>query len=598
MKLQKGINTKTNREIYYIDGNAYPIRKKLGKRGVGFMYFHPRKMWWIYPNRMDNTKIQQLNELGVDTSILSSTQDSTQQEQQQQEQQEQQQQEQQEKEELTNKTDYDTEVGYNKVPSSKWYGFPIKKNIYTTEFKVDVDSQEIPIKVVLDRWYRKGRRKIPSYFYNIYYKDNSVTRKAMKAKETWGNYNEDELASRIPEMIQELINQKKRTYKILNIEINKEKRNPEFKDFLQKWNDITLDPKKEQELLKQYINIPTVDISEEPYNQKFPLRLHKVFESIHIHPYIEHELAPGSSHFLKTIPLPSEIQDIKQFQNYINQAVTENIDEIKEKYIKYLKSFPYTQEQESSNRQLMEQLISMIGKNYNVSYFKTKLEQLGYIRPSKKVKRKQEGFIPRDSIKWVLETDNILDDIYGNRRKDVMGSQDPRNFFAIIAYWLHRKVKNISSFSEFNLMWEIGSWEKLAKKYGHKINSNDIMNYFDTVSSLLYKNLYGKEHKDKFEQANEFYQNYYNRQKGQPQENIDANSLIPFAEYAQELGADYQEALNSPLKIYRQLSQQYHPDKNPNAEDEFKNLSTLFNQIPNDIKRACNWYKKIIFSEI
>lgn len=590
MKLQKGINTKTNKEIYYIDGNTYPIRKKLGKRGIGFMYYPARKMWWIYPNKIDKKKIQQLNELGVDTSIIDSFAQNINQNNQESE---------QNQEELTNKTDYDTEIGYKKVPSSKWYGFPIKKNIYTKEFKVNVGPQEIPIKVVLDRWYRKGRRKIPSYIYNIYYKNNTVTQKVMKSKEAWGNYDEDKLASRIPEMVQELINQKKRTYKLLNIEINKEQRNPEFKEFLQKWDNITLDPIKEQELLKQYINIPTVYISEEPYDQEFPIRLHKVFESVYIYPYVKHELAPDSPHFLKTIPLPSEIQNIKQFQNYINQAISENIDKIKENYIKYLKSFPYTQEQESSNRQLMDQLISMIGKNYNVNYFKTKLEQLGYIRHSKKVKRKQEGFIPRDSIKWVLETDNILNDIYGSRKKDVMGSQDPRNFFAIIAYWLHRKVKNISSFSEFNLMWEIGRWERLAKKYGHKIDSNDIVNYFDAISSLLYKNLYGKEHKDNFEQANDFYQNYYNRQKGQSQENIDANSLIPFAQYAQELGADYQEALNSPLKIYRQLSQQYHPDKNPDAEDEFKNLSILFNQIPNDIKRACNLYNKIIvFSKI
>ncbi|MFW6008393.1 MAG: DnaJ domain-containing protein, partial [archaeon] len=55
----------------------------------------------------------------------------------------------------------------------------------------------------------------------------------------------------------------------------------------------------------------------------------------------------------------------------------------------------------------------------------------------------------------------------------------------------------------------------------------------------------------------------------------------------------------TPLKVYRQLSQQYHPDKNPEKDgEEFKKLSVLFNNIPNEIKRSNNWYNKIIFSEI
>ncbi|MFW6016313.1 MAG: hypothetical protein ACOCRK_07725, partial [bacterium] len=550
MKLQKGINTKTNREIYYIDGNTFPIRKRLGKRGVGFNYFPPRKMWWIYPEYLTEEKIKKLNQLDIDTSILSSdssvseNERSTQQFQQQSKQQgEQEHQEQQE--ELTNKTDYDTEIGYKRIPSSKWYGFPIKQNIYSTNFEVEVDSEKIPIKVVLDRWYKKGRRKIPSYIYHIYYNDKLVGNARVKSKEKWGEYNEDKIAADIPEKIQKAIDEKGRVYQSLQNLINKENRDPEFKEFIKKWDDFSFDPQKEQNFLKRYIDIPVIKISEGPYQGTYPIRLRKVFDGIHLHTYVDHPLAPGSER-VTVINFPSEIQNIDQFQEYVNKAINENIDEIKTNYIEYLKSFPYLQEEESKHRELMEQLISMVGKNYNVNFFKNKLESLGYIRPSKKGKRKQEGFIPRESIKWVLNTDKILNDIYGNRQQETMTGQDPKKFFAIIAYWLHRKVKNIHSFSEFMLMWEIGRWETLAKRYGYDIDSNAIVDYFNKVSNLLYENLYGEKHKDPYEDMNDFYQNYYNRQKGQEQEGADANSLIPFAQYAQELGADYQEALNTP----------------------------------------------------
>jgi len=234
----------------------------------------------------------------------------------------------------------------------------------------------------------------------------------------------------------------------------------------------------------------------------------------------------------------------------------------------------------------------MIGTNYNVNFFRDKLEELGYIRPSKKERKKTPGFIPRESIKWVLETKKIVNDAYSY-------GQDPNAFYSMIAYWLHRKVKRISSFTEMNLAWGIEHWYKLARKYGHEISQDDVWKYFDKVSSDIYRNLFYNEPP---KSTGENWQDFYSGGQQKGRQRIDTptmstdDALYQFSNFASKFGIPIEQAKNDPKGAYRVLAKKFHPDINPEGAETFKQLAILFNQLPVEMIRAFNWYDRIKYS--
>jgi len=600
MKLEKSFNTKNNQSIYFINGReAYPIYKKLGKSGLGFNWYKGKNIWWIYENRLTPEKIAGLKELGVDISLvtekveppISNAQEKT---------------ISTPKEtisELTNKTDSDSGKAFKDVGGSGYdtipgrYGFNIKTNIYSPDIIINFEGQEIPLHIVFDRWYQKGRRKIPRYVYNIFFQNQLINRVGKNAPGEWGTYNEDEIASNIQQDIQKAIDQKSKIYKTLEYHLEVDKRDHEFKEFLEKWEELpSYDRENEKEFLSSYLPPKSIEIKEPGYEGNYSIVIHNM-GSIYFETDIEHPLAPRQKTLIRK-NVPPTIRNLEQFNQYLDNVINENYDTISAKYMEYLKSFPYRAEEEEASRAGMEDMVNMIGKNYDVDFFKNKFAEMGYIRPSKKVKKEERmnGFVPQEKIKWVIGEDNrknIVNDAYSY-------TQDPNEFYSTIAYFLLRRVKNDFTMTDMMLGIAINHWYNLAKQYGHEIDYKDIYSYFSKVSSDIYRGLFYKEPpRDRAEEYNDFYNNFGGGEQRGGVSTV-SRGLETFISFAVTLGASLEEAVQNPKGTYRKLMMEWHPDRNPNnnkAHDISVQLSTLWDKVPNEIKNAFNWYKKMIYKK-
>jgi hypothetical protein len=630
--LEKSFNTQNNRDIYFIEGkSALPIYRSLGRSGVGLKYYKAKNIWWAYPEFLTQDKISSLNAIGVDTSALSpgtpqdippvppvSADDAPQTI------------EQEERPPITNKTDSDSGkyqgsseeeaseslgvnpvggMGYESIPNSKWYGFNIKKNIYSTSIEVDMDGEPIPLLIRLDRWYRKGRRKIPSYIYFVYHNNEFIDNISLKAPGNWGTYDEDEMAYNIPEKIKSIIDKKsdRHIYGSLKYKLQIDQRDPELTNFLEEWSGY-YGEKANTFALNNFV-LPKIILTEPGYEGEYDLILKRLGDSIYVEPYVDHPLKTSPRSLISFI-IPPTILSIDELKSYANNFIEENRNKISEYYIKYLKSFPYAKEEEEKGREDMRSVVDMIGKNYDVPFFRSKLIEMGYIRPSKRVSKNdiERGFIPfnqisggeegllgsreLDKIKWVLESRKIVNDAFTY-------GQNPSFFYSTIAYWLHRKAKNISSWTDMMLMDAIRHWVNLSKKYGYDLEFDDINNYFDKVSSNLYETLFHRESpKSRADEWSDFY-GRGGRASGDPGAYSfkgNESALNNFVSLAVSLGANELEAKQNPKGTYRELVKMYHPDINPEATEENKaslvELIKHYNNLPVEITRANNWYNK------
>lgn len=587
MKLRKDIHTKTNRPIYYIEdpkGQTYSIKELLKK--FDFVWYRERKIWWRYADTANQGILDGVENLNIDISEIHKKQPTITQEPPPKNIQPK---DENKIPELTNKTESDAgkiDKNWKTIPSSKYYGFNIKKDIYSTKIKLNINEQEIPVIVTLDRWYNKGRRKIPSYVYSVKYNDELVWTRKIKAPSEWGSYNEDEMAYKIPTTIQSLVDQKKILYKSMIYQLELEKRDPEFVKILKEMGS-----KYGEDFGNKYISSQFINIIDPKYQGKYNISVEIVGGSIWLQTNIKHPLAPRKN-LLANLELPPTIKNLQEFEQFINKSIIENQKEIEKKYIEYLKSFPFEQEKEQESRQKMETVVNMIGKNYDINMFKNQLINMGYIRPSKKVKKelKTPGFVPQEDIKWVIESKKIVNDAYTY-------TQNPDEFYSTIAYYLHRKIKNISSWTDMMLTTAIEHWHKLTKRYGYDIKYEDISTYFNTIANGLYEELFQKTPpQNRWEQYQDFY-------SGSPQETSYTltNELENFASFVQSLGINKKEALQNPKEVYRRLAMELHPDRNPNnpkATEQFKQLSVLYNNLPTNIIRAHNWYYNLKLAQI
>ena len=604
VKLEKGVHTANNMPIVYLSGNTYPIYKYLGKAGLGFNWYKARKIWWMYKEKFNNDKLEQLKKLGVDISGYNTSSvapeggsdapegnqvvpegnqtipeiNPSQEEP---------------VPEVTNKTDSDEYIGhsYDRVPGERYMGFKVKTNIYSTEFNLNIDGEEVPVKVVFDRYYLKGRRKIPRYVYNLSYNGKAAWRGSINAPGPWGSYNEDKLALEIPEKIQHWVdnNPKQKISRNLKHLILEGKREPELTKWLEEWGDIS-DKEKSKDFWNQKIPKKYVHLDEPGYEGDYPIRFADLGGTIYGHTDIDHPLAPYAPHILYS-PIEAYVHTFEDLNKFIDENMKEQYEDMQKKYLKYLKSFPFKKEEEEQSRVKMDEVVSMIGKNYDVQFFRNKLSELGYIRPNKRVKNDliTPGFIPLDKIKWVIDSKKIVNDAYSF-------TQNPDQFYGAIAYWLHRKARNISSWTDMMLVDIIRHWHNLSQRYGHNISREEVEKYFDRISSDIYRDLYKNEPK---KNVWENYQDFYGGGQGTQSKRNPVSkekALEDFINFAISLGVDRLSALANPKKVYRELAIKLHPDLNPGdpeAEKKFIRLSELYNNMPTEVIRANNWYNKI-----
>ena len=179
-----------NFTAYVVRGNTYPLKNSL--KQMGFRWSGAQKAWYITEKKWDPSIAEKLKNIGVSTPdspspSSSQTTDSPQ---------------------TTDNTEtrptaktWETE----NPEMTKWYGFPINKNIYEFDIDFTVDGEKHSGKVQVDRSYVPGKgstryyekrsreyRGLPRYVLRVIDSETGeeLTSSNATMKEKWGTYSE------------------------------------------------------------------------------------------------------------------------------------------------------------------------------------------------------------------------------------------------------------------------------------------------------------------------------------------------------------------------------------------------------------------------
>jgi len=610
MKAKKGINTLNNQPIVVVFGNTYPARTQL--KQLGFRWYGKDKVWFMPEIRFNNTILQSLNQLSVDTSGLA----------QQTPQQGSPEPLREPQVDKPTQTPYTTQTPLKNDLTDKKTGeyinstYPINKNIYSADITININGKGYPLIMTFGRIrehnYDYGKKTMPVITYTITQPDNPdevLVGNAFRPKDASGNigrwnrtngpnYNEDEI---VRSYVGATSNEKSRLYNKIKMAIyskeNLEARDPELTDLLKKWDDWKYD-KEHKEELKQLIEekLPKRFIKIDgpiEYEGEYPVSFNMVSGTIYIETGLEHSLAPRPE-MLARVPVEVEIKDLNQLNGFIDQALEEEKDKIKEKYLKYLKSFAFTKEEEDATRSQMEEIAQMIlNKDSDIEKIRRELMKRQFIRPRKK-KNIAPGMVPEGEFKLIIDDKAI-------RGATFSRDNSPEYFWVAIAYNLMRlKHNNIN----FDPVFLDAAYERVAftvSRYGHKISALEVARYIYQSSRALYFDLTEKTYKSREERRTEFYSGFSGNQQTQVPSHIPAPGAIDdWVSFVARFNVNAETAKNKAQEVFRLLAKQLHPDvyKGPEGDQLFIELKRLYDDLPDNLKQAHNWYKKVKISSL
>jgi len=609
--LKKGIHSANQRYIVYVSGDTYPIRETLKK--LGFTWYGIYKFWWMYEDKYSQDTDSQLARLGVDTMPYWTTKESekaaapagyhptqsppepiakpvnpavpppvpTPQEP--------------EYPNVTNKTDSDDrDYYYRHIPGEKYLGFKVKKDIYRTDIELDMEGKKIPLVVVMDRLFVRGRRKIPSYTFRTFYggSKDMLYSKNFSAPGDWGTYSEDKIALEIPQLFQNLLNQKGRLYSSIQGALNLEERNPEFADFLKQLHDTWSDPEQQKLLARLPQKVLHIDNPE--YAGDYPIG-YQFISSLYLVTAVNHPLAPKAD-TLGSVEIDPTVKTFQDLLKRIDETLATDHAEMEQKYVRYLKSFPYHPAAAEKAQGEMKELADQFLYRHDPKYFKGKLIQYGFIRPNKKIHRNVSGFMPQENITYILDQEAIKDAVY--RR----GTNSAQQVFAAVAYQLMRYRRPEGYGWIFTHMEDLlKSIREVFKRYEIEMDDTTFYSKFTQTAKALYSDLFGGQAaQDRWERLNDFNEWFSGGGRGSSNTStVLPDALNRFVSYAVSLGADAEQARTDPKRIYRELIKEWHPDANPPEKKDQANkivseLSQRYNAMPTTITRASTWYRQLV----
>jgi len=592
-------------QAYIIRGDTkedtYNIKEQLKR--IGFKWYNGS--WWISANKLSDTDKAYLNTLGVvgaeSTTPSLTTQPLLQ-------------------PTITNpQSAVQTKQWQTENEEmSKWYGFPINHNIASWEENFEIDGQSHHAIITLDRLYQKGissgyynetksreHKGLPKYKINIkipdiQIKDESVSDDQFKNKDftysynkmadkKWGTYNEDDfIAERKKAVKENLSNSKSKIYKQIQFEDNVAKRTPEYRQFL---NDI--DNKKIQITYDFVVQDPI-------YGGNYKLGIYELgmgerAYATTLKPLVDVPLAPDKTFGYQSIDI-YKTYTIEDFHNVINDYIKTNYDKIQKDYIEYLKSFPFLQSQKDKATESLNEIIGYItGANKDADMALRILQNKGYIRPHKRQKQ-SPGITVGDEIHWVIDSKKIVNDAYNTQS---YASRMPEYFYSVLAYYVHRKVRGIWSWTDMMLMEVMDVWYRRMKEMGATFSFKDVERAIEFIGNIIVGKIYGetKEEKNK-----RFFEDFYGGQQGyKPESSSFIGGIADFANFAKQYGVEVENITEENAKdIYRTLVKNLHPDlqQDPVKKDEmterFKKLQMIWDTVPDQYKKADNWYERSI----
>jgi len=591
--------------VYVVFGNSYLIKNELEKLG-----FKPYKMGniWVqvmnkntfnsFPPEKQKQTIQTLKSLNINVSKIFSenSQSST--------------------DPLSNtepailqqspnaplkgeEYPYSSLIGRDKEEKTRLrYNFPIEKNILSYDITFDLDGETHTENVKINRTFKPGAtsdqynvtfdkeyQNFPIYEFEMGKIENSgnpikiikLSTKGEKTQKPWGTYDEKKyLEEELKPFLIKLV-----TIKYphgFRVEYDIRKRQEDLKEFL-KGIEYKFDSKKETYF---------ITIDEDPYKGNYPV-------AASFHPDLDLYLETSIKHPLA--PYPQMLTRVEVYKVHtveeLNKLVQETLSkpEIKNKYVEYLKSFPFLEQQKDSEKQKFETILNAINnKSMDILSVIRKLKEIGYIRPNKKQKTTGPGLTSGTEISWILDQEKIRDDIYN---KSYLKST-PDFFYSVLAYYILKAKNNQWSWTDMILIDSIKNWLSVMKKFGAELNFQVIEDIISALGEEILKTIWNKETKTRRDQFYDFYYGFSS--KNQQPSSQEIGVVSSFKEMAKQNSVDTNLSLK---RIYYALAQKLHPDKyiDPKqkieAEEKFKQLQEIWDLIPENLKIANNWYQKI-----
>lgn len=551
-----------------IYGETLPIMNQL--KNLGFRWYGAKKSWWISNKSVNQDIISQLKNLGVSfdgeklTNIPISPDKPT-------------------KPAEVTKKQWVTED----EDMTRWYGFPINKAILSYKEKINVDNKEYDIDVTVDRSYVMGGdaykktksreyKGKPKYLINVSIPELNYKKSWKKiSKQLWGSYDEEDfLNTEVKDVVKNDILEKSIPNSIRYIN-DLAARTPEYRQFL---NDIG-----GRKIFPEF----NLHIEDPEYKGDYKILVDYVgVEEKAMYVYLKTNLKVEGAPYPKTLSYQSPIDHtftVEDFYRKIQENIDKEYDKIKGNYIEYLKSFPYLASQKQEASSSLEEMKSILHSPQ--SYVNKVFEELknrGYIRPSKRQKQ-YSGLTMGDEIKWVIDSKKIVDDAYG--RSSYL-SNTPEFFYSVVAYYIHRTARNISSWTDMMLVESMRTWRDSMKSYGIDISLREIERVVALIGSAVYR-LFSKD-----------------VEREAPQSSSTTGVLKEFSDFALKHGISIEGLEDNVRNIYRSLAKNLHPDtvQDPIEKQEktkaFQELQNIYDNLPQEYKTANNWYDRYVESQI
>lgn len=557
-----------------ISGDTRPVSDQL--KNLGFRWYPQKAVWWMASKNVTPHIKEALDKLGTTSELTPPQAPQTPQTPEQHKEQ--------------------REWVSEEPEMTRWYKFPINKNIRSFQEITTVDGKDYKADITIDRSYvmggdvyhkTKSREHIkkPKYVIHVTVPEvNSLKnpgqpiRQAYKhvSKQLWGSYDEDTLLdTTIKDLVKNVLTSPDKIPGLIRYVNEIEKRTPEYKQFL---NDIGKDK-----------IFPTfnITIDDPKYKGTYQVAVASLGVddkclSVYLDTKLEQEGVPRAATVAYQVSIEGTYT-IDDFNNKIQSFINnEGHEEIKENYIKYLKSFPYLQEQKAEASQSIEDIRNILNNPQgSITKVLEELKSRGYIRPSKRQKQ-YTGLTLGEEIIWIIDSKKIVHDAYS------YGSylaHTPDYFYAVVAYYIHRKHKNISSWTDMMLVDSMEIWRSSMERYNIKLSFKEIDRVISSIGSAIYNSFKGSTESE----------------KTTTQENI-TGALKEFANLAQKYGISVEDVENNVKNIYRTLTKLLHPDmfQDPKEKEqkteEFKQLQNLYDAIPQQYKMAYSWYDRYIES--
>jgi len=553
-----------------ISGDTLAIMNQL--KIMGFRWYAAKRTWWIAKKNVSEDIINQLKQIGV-TFDSQNTPDTT-----------------------PNTTPLTKPTKPAEVTKkqwvtededmTRWYGFPINKAILSYKEKINVDNKEYDIDITVDRSYVMGGdaykktksreyKGKPKYLINVSIPDLNYKKSWKKvSKQLWGSYDEDEfLNTEVKDIVKKDILEKSVPNSIRYMN-DLAARTPEYRQFL---NDIG-----GRKIFPEF----NFHIEDPEYKGDYKILVEYVgVEEKAMYVYLKTNLKVDGAPYPKTLSYQSEIDHtytVEDFYKKIQENIDKEHDKIQANYIEYLKSFPYLASQKQDATRSLEEMKSILHspQSYAGKVFE-ELKNRGYIRPSKRQKQ-YSGLTMGDEIKWIIDSKKIVNDAYGSNS---YLANTPEYFYAVVAYYIHRVVRNISSYTDFMLVESMRTWRDNMKSYGINIDLREIEKIVELIGKLVYR-LFSKDVEQETQQPST------------------TGALKEFADFASKYGISTEGLENNVRNIYRSLAKYLHPDtvQDPIEKQEktkaFQDLQNIYDNLPQEYKTANNWYERYVESQI